>query len=144
MLSAGTADIMLTRYNAGGMVGWNVEVTDEFAGWYTVLSDRQQKSAEAAVEKLEEVGPGLGRRLVGEIKATRIKNLKELIPPGGNLRILFVFDPPRTAILLLGGDKSGRWAAWYREAIPAAEALYDRYLAELDADGLGDTKRRSH
>jgi hypothetical protein len=52
------------------------------------------------------------------------------------LRCLFVFDPRRTAILLLGGDKTGQWATWYQEAIPAAEALYDTYLAELKEEGL--------
>lgn len=124
-------------------VSWDVEVTDEFATWYEGLSDQQQKAVEATVEKLEEVGPGLGRQLVGEIKATRIKNLKELIPPGGNLRVLFAFDSRRTAILLIGGDKSGRWNAWYREAIPVAEQLYDTYLAELRSEGLIDTEGKS-
>lgn len=124
-------------------MSWDVEVTDEFATWYEGLSERQQKAVEAAVEKLEEIGPGLGRQLVGEIKATRIKNLKELIPPGGNLRVLFAFDSRRTAILLIGGDKSGRWNAWYREAVPIAEQLYDAYLAELRSEGLIDTEGKS-
>lgn len=124
-------------------MGWDVEVTDEFATWYEELSDRQQKAVEAAVEKLEEMGPGLGRRLVGKVRSTRIPNLKELIPPLGNLRVLFAFDPRRTAILLVGGDKSGRWDAWYRDAIPLAERLYDAYLAELDAEGLIDTEGKS-
>ena len=124
-------------------MSWDVEVTDEFAIWYAGLTERHQKAVEAAVEKLEELGPGLGRQLVGEIKATRIKNLKELIPPGGNLRILFAFDSRRSAILLIGGDKSGRWNAWYREAIPVAEQLYDAYLAELHSEGLIDTEGKS-
>ena len=52
------------------------------------------------------------------------------------MRILFVFDPRRVAILLLGGDKTGRWQEWYNEAIPAADRLYDDYLAELRREGL--------
>lgn len=55
---------------------------------------------------------------------------------GGHLRSLFIFDPRSTAIVLVGGDKSGRWDEWYAEAIPAAEALYDEYLDELRNDGL--------
>lgn len=47
------------------------------------------------------------------------------------MRILFVFDPRREAILLVAGDKSGRWREWYREAIPVAEARYDEYLEYL-------------
>lgn len=47
------------------------------------------------------------------------------------MRILFIFDPARNAVLLIAGDKSGRWTQWYREAIPMAEALYDQYMKEL-------------
>jgi hypothetical protein len=54
---------------------------------------------------------------------------------GGALRVLFLFDPRRQAILLLGGDKSGRWAEWYDCAIPAADDLYDDYLNELREEG---------
>ena len=63
-------------------------------------------------------------------------NLKELRPLGGSLRVLFVFDPRRSAILLLGGDKAGQWQRWYVEMIPLAERLYAEYLAELRREGL--------
>lgn len=42
----------------------------------------------------------------------------------------FVFDPWRSAILLIGGDKSGNWRQWYVTAIPVAEQLYAEYLDE--------------
>lgn len=87
-------------------------------------------AAEAAIEKLEELGTGLGRPLVGEVVTELIDHLKELIPPGGNLSVLFVFDRRRTAILLIGGDKSGDWKGWYRTNIPSAKALYDKYKEE--------------
>lgn len=57
--------------------------------------------------------------------------MKELRPLGGDLRILFAFDPRRTAILLIGGDKRGRWNEWYAEMVPVADQLYDEHLAEL-------------
>lgn len=38
-----------------------------------------------------------------------------------NIRVLFVFDPWRSAILLVAGDKTGQWHKWYEEAIPQAE-----------------------
>lgn len=41
---------------------------------------------------------------------------------------MFIFDPVRNAVLLVAGDKSGRWKEWYTEAIPAAEAAYKAYL----------------
>ncbi|AFU04217.1 type II toxin-antitoxin system RelE/ParE family toxin [Nocardia brasiliensis] len=46
------------------------------------------------------------------------------------IRILFVFDPWRSAILLVAGDKAGAWQRWYRDAILRAEKLYDAYLIE--------------
>jgi len=55
---------------------------------------------------------------------------------GGALRVLFMFDPRRQVILLLGGDKSGRWNEWYEWAVPLADRLYDSYLDELDKEGL--------
>ena len=33
----------------------------------------------------------------------------------------YIFDPRRNAVLLVAGDKAGRWEAWYRQAIPLAE-----------------------
>jgi len=50
--------------------------------------------------------------------------------------VLFVFDPRRAAILLLGGDKTDRWREWYDENVPRADDLYDAYLAELRKEGL--------
>jgi hypothetical protein len=41
-----------------------------------------------------------------------------------------VFDPWRSAVLLVAGDKSGQWDKWYRAAIPRVEKLYEEYLAE--------------
>jgi hypothetical protein len=62
--------------------------------------------------------------------------MKELRPPAGNIQILFAFDPRRTAILLIGGDKTHRWREWYDLMIPLADDLYDEYLAELREEGL--------
>jgi hypothetical protein len=55
---------------------------------------------------------------------------------GGALRVLFTFDPRRQVILLLGGDKSGAWEAWYLKAVPEADERYDTYLNELRTEGL--------
>ena len=89
----------------------------------------------AAVEILASAGPALGRPLADTLEASELPNLKELRPVGGHLRVLFVFDPRRVVILLLGGDKSGRWRAWYEEAIPQAERLYQEHLAQLRDEG---------
>ena len=86
-----------------------------------------------AIDQLLDEGPQLGRPLVDRIAGSRLHNLKELRPGSSGrseVRILFIFDPGRNAVLLVAGDKSGRWNEWYREAIPMAEALYDQYLKE--------------
>lgn len=54
----------------------------------------------------------------------------------GALRVLFVFDPRRHAILLLRGDKTGNWERWYEVNIPRADDLYDEHLRELRDEGL--------
>ena len=51
------------------------------------------------------------------------------------LRILFIFDPRRIAVLLLGGRKTGQWNAWYPAAIAKADELYDTLLEELSQEG---------
>jgi hypothetical protein len=59
--------------------------------------------------------------------------MKELRPGSAGrseIRILFMFDPWRSSILLVAGDKAGQWEEWYTKAIPAAEALYEQYLIE--------------
>jgi hypothetical protein len=86
----------------------------------------------AAIDKLEADGPSLGRPLVDRIKGSQIHALKELRPGSGGgseVRILFVFDPQRQAVLLVAGDKSGQWRQWYTDNIPVAERRYERWLA---------------
>lgn len=95
------------------------------------MDEEEQVAIDAAVEVLQERGPALGRPLVDNVHRSRHANMKELRPLGGDLRILFAFDPRRTAILLIGGNKSGRWNAWYTEAIPVTDQLYASHLEEL-------------
>ncbi len=93
-----------------------------------------------AILVLERNGPAEGRPLVDTVTASSIANMKELRPPStkqSEIRILFVFDPWRSAILLVAGDKSGEWNRWYRRAIPAAEQLYAVYLKEREQE-MGD------
>ncbi len=117
-------------------MAWDVYLTDEVDEWLDRLAASDRESYElvvAGIEVLVEVGPNLGRPLADRIKGSRLHNLKELRPGSSGsseLRILFTFDPWRSAILLVAGDKAGNWSAWYRRAIPRAEAFYDEYLRE--------------
>jgi hypothetical protein len=112
-------------------VKWEVEHTDQFEDWWFSLSEAEQDAITASVDILELEGPGLGRPLVDTIAGSRHSNMKELRPLAGNIRIFFAFDPRRVAILLIGGDKTGLWDAWYRNMIPLADDLYDQHLREI-------------
>ncbi|WUE13321.1 type II toxin-antitoxin system RelE/ParE family toxin [Nonomuraea sp. NBC_00507] len=115
---------------------WEIFFTDEVGKFLEELydSDRQtHKLVNQAILILERNSPGEGRPLVDTIAGSKIPNLKELRPGStgrSEIRILFVFDPWRAAILLVAGDKAGNWERWYREAIPRAEQLYEFYLVE--------------
>jgi hypothetical protein len=50
---------------------------------------------------------------------------------GRPYRVLYAFYPRRTAMLLIGGDKTGN-KRWYEEYVPVADAIYDRHLRELE------------
>lgn len=112
---------------------WDIEVTDQFEQWWDALSVEEQQTIDAAVGLLEQRGPGLGRPLVDTVKGSRHANMKEL--RAGTIRILFIFDPRRVAMLLLGGDKRDRWQEFYAEMIPIADNLFDEHLAELESEG---------
>lgn len=88
-----------------------------------------------AITHLQQEGPGLGTPLVRHITGS-LSNLKELRPPSpGNteMRLLFAFGPERDIVLLVGGDKRGKWLSWYEESIPIAEDSYRDYLDEREA-----------
>jgi hypothetical protein len=115
---------------------WEILMTTEVEGFLDELyeSDRDShRLVNQAILVLERNGPGEGRPLVDTITASRIANMKELRPPSAGrseVRILLVFDPWRSVVLLVAGDKSGQWEKWYRSAVPRAEQLYEDYLAE--------------
>ena len=118
------------------MAAWEVEVTDQFREWWDRLTADQRESVTDRVDLLAQRGPDLGRPVVDRIQTSRHQNMKELrAAKDGVLRVTLMFDPRRQVILLLGGDKSGEWAAWYRWAVPMADDLYDTYLSVRD-EGL--------
>ena len=125
-----------SSYAEGSRVEWEVLLTAEVEAFLDELYESDPVSHQLvnqAILVLERNGPAEGRPLVDTITASRIANMKELRPPSAGrseIRILLVFDPWRSVVLLVAGDKSGQWDKWYRTAIPRAEQLYDNYLAE--------------
>jgi len=120
-------------------VEWDVYLVHEVRDWVDELDDAIQSRVVQAIDTLAEIGPGLGRPLVDTIAGSSIPNLKELRV--GTARILFVFDPWRASVLLVAGDKSGRWRQWYVEAIPLAEDRYQIYLKERTAEMEGQPRQ---
>jgi len=116
---------------------WDVEATDEFIHWLNSLMEAQQEVVGEAIEQLETVGPNLKFPLSSGINGSRHSHMRELRIQhrGRPLRVLYAFDPRRTAILLLGGDKTGD-DRWYERNVPVADDLYDTYLRELKEEGL--------
>ena len=114
-------------------MAWEID-TDRIEAWLLSLDDPSYLQVRAALTRLVEDGPHLGRPLVDTIKASRHKNMKELRPGSSGqseLRILFAFNPQRKGIMLLAGDKSTKWQQWYKQAIPLADDLFDEHLAQL-------------
>jgi len=112
---------------------WEIEITDEYEQWWKQLPEEQQFNLDQRLEMLAQQGPALGRPAVDTLSGSKIANLKEL--RAGSVRVLFLFDPRRVAILLLGGDKRGQWNRWYDDAIPEAERIYAEHLARLKEGG---------
>lgn len=112
---------------------WSVVYSDEFRQWFNGLVEDEQNSVSHVLLLLEEYGPQLPRPYADVIHGSRITNLKELrIQHRGHpYRAFFVFDPLRQAVVLCAGDKTGNEKRFYREMIPLAEAIYDRYLLEM-------------
>jgi hypothetical protein len=121
-----------------GCVAYRLEIVTEVRDWLRQLRRDDRASAilvGQAITALLDEGPSLGRPLVDRVKGSNQHNLKELRPGStgtSEIRILFIFDPARNAVLLVAGDKAGQWTAWYRQAIPLAEQRYASYLKEKE------------
>jgi hypothetical protein len=121
------------------MAQWEVEYTDEFGAWWQGLSEAERQSVDASVRLLEACGPQLGHPHSSGIARSRHARMRELRVQhrGRPYRILYAFDPRRTAILLIGGDKTGK-DRWYDEYVPLADRLYDVHLATLKMERKDD------
>lgn len=115
----------------------NVEYTDEFGSWWNTLSEDEQEDIIAIVSLLEEKGAELPFPFSTGIEGSKYPHMRELrVQSKSNpLRILYAFDPRRTAILLIGGNKRGD-KRWYKTYVPIADKLYADHLIELKKERL--------
>jgi hypothetical protein len=114
-----------------------IEYTDEFFEWFDALSAEEQDSVAAKVGLLEAVSVALGDPHSSSVLTSEHGNMRELRVQhaGRPYRVLYAFDPRRTGILLIGGDKT-RDARWYERMVPIADRLYRVHLKTLGEGGV--------
>jgi hypothetical protein len=118
-------------------MAWNVEYTDEFGLWWDGLGEELQQDVTAAVLLLEARGPNLPFPRSSGIAGSKHGHMRELRiqSQGRPIRVFYAFDPVRSAILLIGGDKTGD-DRFYDRMVPWADALYDEHLDLLRKEGV--------
>jgi hypothetical protein len=119
-------------------VTWLVAIGDEFEPEFDALHDDVQTEILALSRLLQKFGPQLGRPRVDTLKGARYRNMKELrfSAADGEWSVAFAFDPTRTAILLVAGDKTGQsQRRFYRELIRKADERLSAHFARLKRQG---------
>lgn len=121
-------------------MSYEVGVLDDFKDWYEPLSESEQNSIERVVLMLMEAGPSLGFPYSSGIERSKSSHMRELRiqHEGRPYRILYAFDPIRSAFLVLGGDKTGD-DRWYDRMVPKADTIYEGHLNALEKE-----KRKVH
>lgn len=125
-------------FGGGDVERWNIDGA-LIMEWLAGLDRTSQTRVVAALSLLEERGPHLGRPIVDSVRGSVFSHLKELRVGSSRsiaLRILFAFAPNRTAVLLVGGNKAGKWTEWYQRMIPLADQRYTQYLERMMMDQI--------
>jgi hypothetical protein len=96
--------------------------------------EMEREEIDAKIGLLKVLGPNLRRPHADTLNGSDYSNMKELRGKTARsvLRVAFAFDPLQTAILLVGGSKSGvSERHFYKQLITKADALYRDHLAKL-------------
>lgn len=108
----------------------DVVVTDECRDWLLSLDEDDHRAVVRDVDILEARGVHLGFPKSSAIEGSRYSFRELRIQSKGRpIRIFYAFDPKRDAVLLIGGDKTGD-DRFYKQMIPIAERIWERYLDE--------------
>ena len=118
---------------------WNVQYDEAFVA---ELEEIELQTGSSAVREevaalallLRQFGPQLKRPHCDTLNGSMHANMKELrfTLPDGEWRVAFAFDPRRSAILLVAGNKSGtNERRFYRQLIRAADRRFDAHLHAL-------------
>lgn len=118
-------------------MNWLVEFHEDFEAEFDALSEEVQNELLANANLLETFGPQLGRPHVDTLNGSQHANMKELRfnAAGGVWRVAFAFDPRRSAIFLVAGDKSGGSEnRFYKQLIKKADARFNQHLTQLKGE----------
>lgn len=123
-------------------MSWRVEFDDEFDREFDDLDREVRLELLAQLRALKERGPTLGRPYVDTLHGSKHANMKELRFQAGQgvWRVAFAFDPDRSAIILVAGDKAGtKERRFYQRLIRLADARFDRHLGRRRTGHGSDT-----
>src|ERR1700730_14160437 len=107
-------------------MAWAVEVTDEFREWWAALTEAEQVDGDSYERGLAKRRPMFAYPYSSDVKQSKHEHMRELRPQSGGspLIVFYAFDPRRTAILLIGGDKTGN-DRFYEPFVPVADRVYE-------------------
>ena len=134
MLQLYNSEVILdSNKEAFKMSIWQVDAVEDFEEWWNDLSEAEQIEISAVVRLLREMGPMLGFPYSSGISESKFHNMRELRIQyrGKPYRVLYAFDPTRAAILLVGGNKTGK-DRWYKKHVPIADKLFRQHLKSLN------------
>lgn len=113
---------------------WEVEFHPAFEVEVQTFERDVRVALIAVARLLSDFGPQLGRPHADTLKGSKYPNMKELRFEGadGEWRAAFAFDPERTAIVLVAGDKSGgSQKRFYKNLIAKADFRFSEHLESL-------------
>ena len=116
---------------------WGIKFDDAFFAEASAFGGAVRVEIAAVLILLAEFGPSLKRPHCDTLKGSRHANMKELrfSADDGVWRIAFAFDPERSAILLVAGDKSGvSEKRFYKKLIATADDRFDAHLIALNKE----------
>lgn len=101
----------------------------EFARWLSQLEIKQRLRVMGRIQMLEEQGKQLQYPFARKLHCSeRVRELRMEVS-SRSLRLLYAITGPHSAVLLLGGDKTGDYENWYVDSVPIVE----KYLKEFEA-----------
>jgi hypothetical protein len=113
---------------------WDVRLDPAFAAEAKMFGRAAQLEIAALAGLLEQFGPQLRRPHCDTLNGSKHANMKELrfTLTDGEWRVAFAFDPKRSAILLVGGSKSGTSEKrFYKDLIRVADERFTKQLKIL-------------